>query len=716
MTANSHGHEARLDELAAAWCARDLTRFLACFTPDAVYQDMARQMTFRGHEGLAQHAREAWAVLPDLSYRLLHRHATDEAGAAHWCVRGTPTAPGAAQDDAAPALAIQVEGLALYRFRGGRIGHMTHAWNLADWFKRPPSPIVEGTPAVGAPPEGSPEAHRHVTSDAGLRPTQAAFDLLHVDLDLEIDPERQHLRGCARLRLRALAPLSVIDLDLDERLAVQRAVLHGPDSGMACDAAFEHADRRVLVQCPVPRPAGSVMTVDIHYEGHPQASVNPPFDGGFTWARSADGQPWVGVSVQLRGASLWWPCKEHPSDKPDDGASLHFTVPAGLTVVSNGRLTGIDELANGRRRWHWQVTHPINSYNVTFNLGPFVELKADVRSVDGTPIPFSYFVLPEDRADGQRVLPELVDHLRFLEATFGPYPFRADKYAVVETPYIGMEHQTAIAYGRAFDARIMGFLWIALHEASHEWWGNMVSAGDWRDFWLQEGFAKYTEALYAGHLHGPAAYHEYMARLVRPRLASDLALAPSRPCTLEEIAFGFPPGTRARREPYDKGACVLHTLRWLLGDDAFMRLLRTHAYPDPMVTDGSRVRTESTDDFMQRAAAAFGRDLGWFTGVYLRQPVLPHLRVQRTDDALELRWEVPDGLAFPMPVDVQVNGQRQRCEVPDGGTRLPLSPGADVQVDPDWWVLRDEAPPVDHFGTLGLQAVSLNTAIAGQGT
>jgi aminopeptidase N len=190
-----------------------------------------------------------------------------------------------------------------------------------------------------------------------------------------------------------------------------------------------------------------------------------------------------------------------------------------------------------------------------------------------------------------------------------------------------------------------------------------------------------------------------------------MSLAPRESHSIESIAFDKIDPTRARRDPYAKGAMVLHTLRYLLGEDAFFELLRRHAYPDAGERDGRRVRLESSDGFARRAKDVCGVDLTWFFEVYLRQKELPRLCIDRSLTELRLWWEAPSGLPFPMPVELEINGSRQRVSMPEFGETVIATNGRNAVVDPDWWILRDDAPDPDCFGTLGLQAVSLDDAI-----
>jgi len=573
--------------------------------------------------------------------------------------------------------------------------------------------------AVGVGPALAREAQRKepppratVDTDAGgrLTPELAAYDVRFYDVDLAIDPDARTVTGTVTVTARMTAPAPRIRLDLDDRLTVSAAERLDV-SGKAVPTSFAHEGKVLWVDLdPVPA-TGETLRLAVRYAGAPREAPRPPWEGGFTWSHTEDGRPWIGVSCQIDGQDLWWPGKDHPSDEPDEGARLRYTVPAGLEVAANGRLEGVVDNGDGTRTWTWRVSSPINTYGVTFNAAPFRKLQAVHDSVAGTSFPVTYWVLPEHLEKGQALFPEMLHHLRFLEKTLGPYPFRAEKLGFVEAPYLGMEHQTAITYGDAFDRVRFGFHWIAFHELAHEWWGNLVSASDWRDFWLQEGFDGYTEALWVEAHVGPRAGREYVTRYFRAAIVNERPVAPRESRSLREVYYARPPEyTSVDIDAYAKGALTLHTLRYVMGDESFFALLRRWAYPDSAhreATDGSQTRIVSTDDFVALASEVAGRDLGWLFEVYLRQPVLPHLESRVENGRLHLEWRVPGGRPFPMPVEVGGPSGRTRVGMETGAGSIPWPGGADPDLDPDGWILHDAKVDPDRFGTLGAGSVPI---------
>ncbi len=528
-----------------------------------------------------------------------------------------------------------------------------------------------------------------MTRGGALPPDQAAFDVVYYDLDVRVEPADSSISGSLTMTARLDTPVEVIGLDLDPLLKVS-----GVQAGVGNELEpvnWEREGGRIRIDLPADVAVGRSFSIRVDYGGRPRIAPRPPWDGGFTWAHTTDGSPWIATSNQMIGADVWWPVKDHVSDKPDS-MTIRVTVPEPLFVATNGRLRSVEQVEPGYTTYDWFVSTPISTYNVALNIAPYVQLDTTLTSLTGETFPISFWVLPEDEEKGRVLLDEIVDHVRWFEITIGPYPFRIDKYGVAQTPYLGMEHQSIIAYGANFSNGAMtggvdwGFDALHHHELSHEWWGNMITNADWKDMWLHEGFGTYMQALYVEDTQGIDRYYDYMNSFSR-RIGNRKPVAPRETTSAQEIYAGH--------DIYFKGAWVLHTLRYLIGDDAFGLSLRRMAYPDPeswRASDGTQVRFVDTDDYIATVELVSERELDWFFDVYLHSAALPTLELTRKEGALDLAWSAPDGLPFPMPVDVLVNGQTQRVEMPDGKATVEVPAGATVVVDPDQWILRTELP------------------------
>lgn len=527
---------------------------------------------------------------------------------------------------------------------------------------------------------------RPTDSGGPLMPEQAAYDVSSYDLAVRVDPREQSIRGVLTARARIVQPTEWFVLDLDAPLTVT-AVSSVGRAGAASPLQFERRGGKIWIQFPLTKQPGESAEVRVEYHGKPRLAPRPPWVGGFVWAKTPSGADWISTAVQMDGADLWWPCKDHPSDKAET-FTLHVTVPAGLVAASNGKLVGTTKNGDGTNTYDWHVSTPIANYSIALNIAPYRTIEGTYRSVTGDRVPATFWVLPEDYEKGQKLFAELFEMLAFMEKTLGPYPFRADKIGVAETSHLGMEHQTIIAYGNEFRPSDIGFDWLLFHELGHEWWANLVTAADWKDFWIHEGFQSYMDALYRGEKRGPAAYHQHIANM-RSHLGNRQPLAPREARSTTQMYFVAPDYVNSDGDIYSKGAAVLHTLRYLIGDKAFFQSLRRMAYPDPAlerVKDGRQTHFATTDDFQHIAEEASGMKLGWFFEVYVRQPALPRLVSEVKGETLTLRWEAPDSLPFPMPVAVKLGEETRRVEVSSAPVSVPLG-GRQPVIDPEHWLL-----------------------------
>ena len=513
-------------------------------------------------------------------------------------------------------------------------------------------------------------------------PEQAAYNVKFYDIGIVVNPTDSMIIGDVSVFAEVLSPLECFVVDLDTVYKIISIEEKNSD-GKNVPIKFERKVGKIWIHLNEKKEINDRVVVQIKYSGKPRIAPRPPWDGGFTWAKTKDGSPWIATTCQLNGADLWWPCKDHPSDEADSVA-LHFTVPDPLVVASNGKLQSIVENNNQTSTFNWFVSEPINNYDITLNAAPYKTISKKYVSTAGDTIETMFWVLPEDYEKGVKIFPEFLQHLRFYEETLGPYPFRAEKYGVVETPHLGMEHQTIIAYGNQFRKGAHGFDWLHHHELGHEWWGNLVTALDWNDFWLHEGLCAFMQPLYAEKLKGKDEYSKYL-REIEKGIKNNHSVAPRESKTIQAM---YTDG-----DIYAKGAWVLQTLRYLVGDKDFFTILRRFAYPDPAmekVTDGSQCRFATTDDLLKTAEKHSGMKLDWFFEVYFRQPKLPKLISELSGETLTLKWKTPNDLAFYLPVEVKIGDKAERIEMKDGTAEVNIPAGIKYEIDPEGLILKSE--------------------------
>jgi len=516
-----------------------------------------------------------------------------------------------------------------------------------------------------------------LTADTGgpLTDNERATDVLRYELTLEVLPDKERIRGEGVTVLRALEPLETVELQLDGRFEVPGVRVDGES------ARFERRGGVLVVSLPRPAARGDELRIAVRYRGRPHVAARAPWEGGFVWGKTDDGQPWIATAVQGEGCDLWWPCKDHFADKPDR-MEMRVTVPAGLSAALNGVLQSMEEKDDGRRTFHWVLEVPISDYNVSLNVGPFERIQTSYESVNGTTVPVEFWALEEHEEQARSLIDDDLRHeLAWYESVLGPYPWGGEKLGLVETPHLGMEHQTINAYGNRFQRDDHGFDWLLQHELAHEWFGNLMTHERLNDAWLHEGFGAYMQPAYSLYRFGDAAYLHTM-------YDSYLGLQNCTPV----VPDGAPTSAEAfTSDIYVKGMWTLHTLRWLMGEGPFWRATRRLLYdtaepwnlpfPIPPIY-------RSTDDFVRIASEEAGHDLAWLFDVYLRESDLPSLATDRGDGTLTLRWQVPNDRDFPMPVPVAVDGTTRIVPTVDGQGTLAVPADAHVVVDPRMQVLR----------------------------
>ncbi|MDT8757489.1 M1 family metallopeptidase [Sphingomonas psychrotolerans] len=510
---------------------------------------------------------------------------------------------------------------------------------------------------------------------------RAALRLEHVDLAIEIFPETQRLAGVATLTLATVAAQQRLLVDLDKNLPVSAISVDGKPLPRA---SWSNPEGRLAITLPAPLAAGGRSAVKITYSGTPHVAVRAPWDDGMVWSKTPDGKPWIATTAEGYGCDLFWPCLDFPAGEPAR-VDLHITVPKGLSAPSNGVLQKVDTLADGRTTWHWKARSP-NPYSVVLNIAPYVEMKGSYSSRFGNTIPLYYWHIPGREAGANGLFAEFAPTLDFFEANVGPYPWGDEKLGVVETPHLGMEHQTINAYGNNYRKTPDGFDWLFQHELAHEWFGNQMSAANWDDYWLHEGYGQYMQPLYGRWREGEARYASMM-EVFRNQIRNKAPIVSGRIMTEEEVyeeEKGGPGG-----DIYVKGAWVLHTLRNLIGDKAFWEVTRRLVYGRPDPKPGNfQPRFATTPEYVRIVNQVTSKDLTWFFDVYLREAALPELLQSREHGRLTLNWKAPGNKPFPLPVEVQVDGQVETVAMTGGTGSIAVPASAHVVVDPASRILK----------------------------
>ncbi len=392
-----------------------------------------------------------------------------------------------------------------------------------------------------------------------LSPERTCYDVQFYDLSVAVNPADRTIRGEVDIVFNAIRDFEKLQIDLYENLQIDSILYHG------APVLFNRQYNAVFVELPrIKKGAKDQFTV--YYQGAPITSKNAPWVGGFIWTKDAQGTDWVAVACEGDGASLWWPNKDHLSDEPDS-MMIRITVPEPLFCVANGNLIGSYPVDGNRRRYDWQVSYPINNYNVSINIGDYVHFSDTYQAEDQTTMPLDYYVLSNNLEIAKKHFQQVTGVLKCFENLMGKYPFWKDGYGLVETPYLGMEHQGAIAYGNRYMRGYLGGMipsdmdwdYIIVHETGHEYFGNSISVNDHAEMWIHESFTTYLEALYVECTAGYEDYLRYL-KVFRNRNYIKNRMPIVGPLDVNFTEF-------ESSDYYFKGSWVLHTIRHAIGDD-----------------------------------------------------------------------------------------------------------------------------------------------------
>jgi aminopeptidase N len=467
---------------------------------------------------------------------------------------------------------------------------------------------------------------------------RANNDLLFYHLDIRVDPQKKHISGKNTIRFKMLEADTRIQIDLYANLQIDTIAM-----GSAA-LKYQRELNAVFIDFPTTLQKGREYTIDFHYSGTPRETGR---FGGFAFRTDPAGRPWIITACEGEGSSIWWPSKDQWRDEPES-MDISVAIPNDLVDVSNGRFLGKTSLGDGYTRWDWRVHYPINSYNVSLNIGHYAHFADRLGDLS-----MDYYVLPESIDKAKQQFAQAKPMMEAFEKYFGEYPFTKDGFKLIEVPYSGMEHQSAVTYGNRFANGYLERDWtgvgvslkfdfIIIHESGHEWFGNAVSAADVADMWIHEGWTTYLEVMYVERMFG----YDDALRYVNGYKTKVLN---REPIVTQRRIHRSPPA-----DQYFKGALFIHTLRSVVNDDArWWKLVRD-------LYQRFKYRNITTEDVVRFFNEQLGRDLTAIFDQYLRRPALPVLELAflESEGVLAYRWKA-DERAFDMPVRVGTPGRWQ---------------------------------------------------------
>ena len=487
---------------------------------------------------------------------------------------------------------------------------------------------------------------------------RANNDLLFYHLDIRVDPQKKFISGKNTIRFRMLKDDTRIQLDLYDNLKIDQIIFKGHQTVRKYPAEdprvmqatptflkYQRDSGAVFIDFPETLKAGRVYTIEFYYSGTPQTIGR---FGGFTFGKDPASRDWIFTACEGEGASIWWPNKDQWKDEVES-MKISVAIPNGLTDASNGKFIGKQDLGDGYTRWDWIVQYPINNYDVSLNIGDYEHWSE--RAGD---VPLDFYALPEDLERAKQQFAQAKGMIEAFTHYFGEYPFKKDGYKLIQAPYSGMEHQSAVTYGNRFANGYLERDWtgvgisprfdfIIIHESGHEWFGNSITAADRSDMWIHEGWTTYLECLYVEYMYGHDDYLKYVNGY-KSKVRNQQPIIPPRGIN------ATPP-----QDMYFKGALFLNTLRSVVNNDRQWWAMLRDFY------QRFKYQTIMTEDIVAWFNRRTHMNLTPVFNQYLRHTAIPTLELKFDDAAgtVSYRWKV-DEPGFVMPVRV---GTRAQCQI-----------------------------------------------------
>ena len=507
---------------------------------------------------------------------------------------------------------------------------------------------------------------QNLKSGGKLKPEQAIMDIRHYTIALDVNPDQKSIDGYTEIDLILQQPSDVLLFDFWHGLTIKQIWVNGKTQN------YKHTDDDLVRISPANSLPEGKVKVKIAYGGKPGIAERAPWIGGFQWEKDSKGNPWISITCQGEGAKIYFPCKDHPSDEPNEGADMIITVPKGLVVAGPGLLQKVITKKD-RSTYHWKTNYTISNYCILFNAGKYKVAKRTYTTIDGNKVPMEYYALEENFDKAEKLLDLYEQSSHILEKYFGEYPWVKEAIRASETPHLGMEHQTNIAYGNKYRFEKLGgkdFDWLLHHEFGHEWWANKVTNRDWGHMWIQEGICTFGDALATRDLAGEEAYLERMQRTAR-NTQNRYPVVRGDEVDSDSAYYG---------DIYGKGAFFMHTLRYMMGDDIFFPTLKKLA-TDPQYTYDNTVTTADVEKLFSNA---YGKSLQPVFDLFLYSTNKLEFYVKQTgDDKFQVKLL---NLDMQIPVDIMTDSGIKRINLDSKGTIVTSK--TYIQVDPKVFYLK----------------------------
>jgi aminopeptidase N len=515
------------------------------------------------------------------------------------------------------------------------------------------------------------------------------WDVLKYDITVQPHYNQKTIEGVSKIKFKVLRENTFMQIDLQEPLLIDSVHLNTNDGHKinsvqvySHNKSYQRNGNTWLLQIPY-LSIGSIHTLAIFYHGKPREAIRPPWDGGWIWEKDKKDNPWMSVACQGLGASVWYPCKDHQSDEPDNGASLSIIVPDSLSGIGNGLLKEKINNNNGTTTWVWQVKNPINNYNIVPYIGKYTNF-TEVYNGEKGKLDCSYWVLNDNVESAKEQFKQVSPMLKCFEYWFGPYPFYEDGYKLVESPHLGMEHQSAVAYGNQYENGYLGkdlsgtgwgLKWdfIIIHESGHEWFANNISTNDIADMWVHEGFTNYSETLFTQCEFGTEAGNDYVIGC-RQNIDNNIPVIGT---------YGV--NSEGSGDMYAKGANMLHTIRQAISnDEKFRQILRglNKKFYHQTVT------TQQIENYISQQS---GINFSKVFDQYLRTtniPVLEYKLIKNKPNSYQIKYRWSNCVkGFDLPVKIKIDKELWIKPTQQWQTLIPTySPKNELIVDRNFYI------------------------------